>query len=99
MQINQFNLIEFSEIGSTNEKAVELAEDSAPAWTVVFARKQTRGKGRYQRVWESPADLGLWFSVILRPEIAVNRVKRSVEFYWRAASEKIKYFILWLVSD
>ena len=74
MQINQFNLIEFSEIGSTNEKAVELAEESAPAWTVVFARKQTRGKGRYQRVWESPADLGLWFSVILRPEIEVNQL-------------------------
>ncbi len=74
MKIDKLNLLEFATIGSTNEKAVELAEEGAPEWTVVFARKQTRGKGRYQRVWESPADLGLWFSVVLRPEIELNQL-------------------------
>ena len=74
MQLNQLKIIELSEIGSTNERAVELVEVGVPAWTVVFARKQTKGKGRYQRVWESPADLGLWFSVILRPEIELNQL-------------------------
>lgn len=74
MKIDQLNLIEFSEIGSTNQKAVELAEEGAPEWTVVFAHKQTRGKGRYQRVWESPADLGLWFSVVLRPQIELYQL-------------------------
>jgi BirA family biotin operon repressor/biotin-[acetyl-CoA-carboxylase] ligase len=68
------NIIEFEEIGSTNEKAIELANTGAPEWTVVFARKQTKGKGRYQRVWESPADMGLWFSVILRPQINLNQL-------------------------
>ena len=63
------NIIEFKEIGSTNDKATELANEGAPEWTVVFARKQTRGKGRYHRVWQSPADMGLWFSIILRPQI------------------------------
>jgi len=74
MITNQLNLIEFAEIGSTNQKAMELAEQGVPEWTVVFAHKQTRGKGRYQRVWESPADQGLWFSVVLRPHIPLNHL-------------------------
>ena len=68
------NIIEFKEIGSTNEKATELANEGAPEWTVVFARKQTRGKGRYHRVWQSPADMGLWFSIILRPQINLDQL-------------------------
>jgi BirA family biotin operon repressor/biotin-[acetyl-CoA-carboxylase] ligase len=71
---DSINIIEFEEIGSTNEKAMELAKTGAPEWTVVFARKQIKGRGRYQRVWESPADLGLWFSVILRPQINLNQL-------------------------
>ncbi len=55
-------------VGSTNEEAVRLAKSGAPAWTVVIADEQTAGRGRYLRRWESPAGLGLWFSVILRPE-------------------------------
>lgn len=57
-------------VGSTNELAKELARKGASQGTVVIAEEQTGGKGRIGRVWYSPAGQGLWFSVILRPEIS-----------------------------
>jgi len=51
-----------------------LAEQGAPDWTVIAARKQTAGRGRYQRRWESPSDMGLWFSVILRLAVDINQL-------------------------
>lgn len=57
-------------VGSTNELAKELAQKGAAQGTVVIAEEQTKGKGRMGRVWYSPSKEGLWFSVILRPEIS-----------------------------
>ena len=51
-----------------------MAEQGAPDWTVIAARKQTAGRGRYQRRWESPSDMGLWFSVILRLAVDINQL-------------------------
>lgn len=36
---------------------------------MVWAREQTAGRGRIDRRWISPAGSGLWFSVVLRPEL------------------------------
>jgi BirA family biotin operon repressor/biotin-[acetyl-CoA-carboxylase] ligase len=38
------------------------------------AREQTQGRGRAGRVWISPADAGLYFSIVLRPEKLHTRV-------------------------
>ena len=57
-------------VSSTNELAKELAQKGAAQGTVVIAEEQTGGKGRLGRVWYSPPGQGLWFSVILRPEIS-----------------------------
>lgn len=54
---------------STNDDAMALARSGAPSRTVCVARKQTGGHGRFDRVWFSPADKGLYCSVILRPSI------------------------------
>lgn len=54
-------------IGSTNDRARVLAAAAAPPFSVVIAEKQTRGRGRGGRRWDSPAGLGLWMSVLLRP--------------------------------
>ncbi|MCA1591435.1 MAG: biotin--[acetyl-CoA-carboxylase] ligase [Acidobacteria bacterium] len=40
-----------------------------PEGLCVVAREQTAGRGRQQRVWASPKDAGLYFSVVLRPRI------------------------------
>ncbi len=56
------------EIGSTNEWAKELAGLGACEGTVVLAEIQSAGRGRLGREWFSPVG-GLWFSVILRPQL------------------------------
>jgi len=57
-----------SETASTNDVAREWAIRGAPDGAVVTARHQTRGRGRRERTWDSPAGTGLYLSVILRPD-------------------------------
>jgi len=38
----------------------------------VVAREQTRGRGRLERIWQSPKDAGLYFSVVLRPTLQLS---------------------------
>ncbi|MET3682317.1 BirA family biotin operon repressor/biotin-[acetyl-CoA-carboxylase] ligase [Alkalibacillus flavidus] len=54
-------------VSSTQYRAHDMAREGYPHGTVVMAGEQTAGKGRMKRYWDSRADLGLWFSVILRP--------------------------------
>ena len=56
-------------VNSTNETAFRWAENGAPEGAMVIAEKQIGGKGRLGRSWHSPPKTGLWFSLILRPEI------------------------------
>lgn len=56
-------------LDSTNNRAKYLAEWGAPEGTLVTAESQTAGKGRRGRFWVSPPGTGIWFSLILRPEI------------------------------
>lgn len=53
-------------IDSTNTRARDLAAHGAPMGTLVIARKQTAGRGRLGRAWESPQDSGIYMSLILR---------------------------------
>ena len=44
----------FDELSSTNSKAKELVRNGEEEGTVVIARMQQKGRGRFDRVWESP---------------------------------------------
>jgi len=59
----------FEATNSTNDVAEKLARDGVREGVVVFAESQTRGRGRLGRTWLSPARKGLWFSVLLRPDL------------------------------
>src|SRR4029079_7934207 len=59
----------FEETGSTNDVIEKLARDGVKEGVVVFAESQTQGRGRLGRKWMSPAHKGLWFSVLLRPDL------------------------------
>ena len=59
----------FPEIDSTNRQAFRLALDGAREGEIVVADAQTRGKGRLNRVWQSPPGVNLYVSAILRPRI------------------------------
>jgi BirA family biotin operon repressor/biotin-[acetyl-CoA-carboxylase] ligase len=55
------------ETGSTNADVAAAARDGAAEGLVVVAERQTAGRGRLGRQWESPARAGLAVSVLLRP--------------------------------
>lgn len=59
----------FEQTTSTNDVIEKFARDGLKEGVVVFAESQTRGRGRLGRVWVSPPRKGLWFSVLLRPQI------------------------------
>ena len=66
----------FQETASTNDVVEKLARDGAEEGAVVFAESQTRGRGRLGRKWISPAGRGLWFSVLLRPNLRPQEATR-----------------------
>ncbi|MGO9203819.1 MAG: biotin--[acetyl-CoA-carboxylase] ligase [Limisphaerales bacterium] len=59
----------FKSTVSTNDVVEKLARDGVKEGAVVFAESQTGGRGRLGRKWLSPARKGLWFSVLLRPNL------------------------------
>ena len=59
----------FEETTSTNDVMEKLARDGVKEGAVVFAESQTKGRGRLGRKWISPERKGLWFSVLLRPDL------------------------------
>ena len=61
-----------SETGSTNADAADAARAGQPEGLIVVAERQTAGRGRRGRVWQSPPRAGLAASVLLRPGEAVT---------------------------
>jgi BirA family biotin operon repressor/biotin-[acetyl-CoA-carboxylase] ligase len=59
----------FERTTSTNDVIEKLARDGVKEGAVVFAESQTKGRGRLGRKWISPERKGLWFSVLLRPDL------------------------------
>ena len=70
------SLVHLKSIGSTNDEAYRLAEEGAPEGTVVISERQTKGKGRLGRSWESAAPTNLYFSVVLRPKVIPSYAPR-----------------------
>lgn len=63
----------YDEIASTNTEAMEWALSGAPHGAVVVTDHQTGGRGRWGRPWFSLPGKGLQFSLILRPDLEVER--------------------------
>jgi len=67
----------FDECESTNDEALKWARqihDSAPHGGVIVADFQRAGRGRLGRVWHSPPGSNLYFSVVLRLLLPMERV-------------------------
>lgn len=78
----------FKEIESTMDIARELAEKGARN-VFVIAEKQTRGRGRVGSEWSSPEG-GLYFSLILKPELSLVDVNRIVYPFLEALKEGLE---------
>lgn len=66
-------ILRFDSLPSTNTEAARQAANGAAEGLCIVAREQTRGRGRQQRVWISPPDAGLYFSIVLRPRLEATR--------------------------
>jgi BirA family biotin operon repressor/biotin-[acetyl-CoA-carboxylase] ligase len=64
----------YRSVRSTNQVAMEMAHSGASEGTLVLAEEQLAGRGRLGRVWHSPPGLGLWLSLVLRPDVPADRV-------------------------
>ena len=60
-------ILTFEETGSTNDVAARLGREGHAGGLLVFAERQTAGRGRFGRRWDSAPHAGLWFSLLLRP--------------------------------
>lgn len=66
-----YRLVALESVDSTNSEAMRRAEEGAEDGTLVWAREQTRGRGRRGRDWQClPGNL--FFSLVLRPDCTVQ---------------------------
>jgi BirA family transcriptional regulator, biotin operon repressor / biotin---[acetyl-CoA-carboxylase] ligase len=71
------------------DRAAELARAGAPEGLLVVAERQTAGRGRLERTWESPPG-GLWFSLLLRPTLPLSQIGLVGIAFALAAAETIR---------
>jgi BirA family biotin operon repressor/biotin-[acetyl-CoA-carboxylase] ligase len=71
-----WNPLLLTETGSTNDVARDRGRKGEAAGFVVAASRQTAGRGRLGRVWESHPGQGLYVSILLRPELAATEASR-----------------------
>lgn len=70
------DIIVLAETSSTNDVITQMASGDWPEGFCVFAERQIAGRGQRGNEWESVAGKGLWFSILLRPKIAVTESAR-----------------------
>ncbi len=64
------NILYYDVTDSTNLRIRQAGDEGAPHGTLAVADRQTAGRGRRGRAWESPAGSSIYMSVLLRPEIS-----------------------------
>jgi BirA family transcriptional regulator, biotin operon repressor / biotin---[acetyl-CoA-carboxylase] ligase len=87
-------IIVLQETSSTSDAISRVASTdglpSIPEGLVVFAEHQTDGRGQRGNRWESTAGKGLWFSILLRPEIPLSDSGRLTIWAIEAISDVIR---------
>jgi BirA family transcriptional regulator, biotin operon repressor / biotin---[acetyl-CoA-carboxylase] ligase len=73
MKLLKLKILRFESLPSTNTEVARQASEGAAEGLAIIADEQTAGRGRLQRAWSSPKGAGLYFSILLRPVIAVER--------------------------
>ncbi|SRR6266545_4161034 len=78
------------QVASPQEAAVSRPPSLAPEGLVVFGEHQTDGRGQRGNRWESAAGKGLWFSILLRPEIQLSDSGRLTIWAIEAIADVIR---------
>ena len=82
-------IVVVDETTSTNDFVLERTSSATPEGLVVFAERQTAGRGQRSNSWESAASKGLWFSFLLRPKIDIGDSTQLAEWAARTVAETI----------
>ena len=80
-----------AETTSSNDEVLRLGEKGAPSGTLLFAERQTAGRGQFRRPWASSDPLGLWFSLLLRIEISDATIPALSAFAAAALVETLQF--------
>jgi BirA family biotin operon repressor/biotin-[acetyl-CoA-carboxylase] ligase len=65
-------IIVLEQTNSTNDAILLLGTSKSKQGLVLFAEHQTAGRGQRGNCWDSAAGKGLWFSILLRPDIQLS---------------------------
>jgi len=84
------SVVSLAETDSTNVLARRLGEEGALEGTVVVADRQSAGRGRLGRRWESPPGINLYCSILLRPKIPVQQAPQLTFLSAVAVVETLK---------
>ena len=66
-------ILYFDSIDSTNNELKRQAETQVCHGLLAVAEEQTAGRGRRGHGWVSPPGTGIWFSVLLKPEVSPDK--------------------------
>ena len=80
----------FRETSSTNDVARQAGIGGADEGIVFFAQQQTAGRGTHGREWISQPNEGLWFSILLRSQLPVERFPILIQMAAIAAAESVE---------
>lgn len=70
-----FSLLVMDTVDSTNDEAARQLAAGRPTPFAVLARRQTRGRGRFGRVWHSESVSNLYASFAFRPRVPPERMQ------------------------
>lgn len=81
------------EVDSTNDECARQLAAGRPAPFAVFALRQTKGRGRFGRVWHSAANGNLYSSFAFRPRIAPERMQTFTLWMGVTICELVSKFV------
>ena len=88
----------YEETDSTNLRAKEFiqeAEDSMVSASHLFiTEKQTAGRGRLGRIWDSPANEGIWMSYLCKPNLVPDNIPQVTLLAGLAVAKAINSYAL-----
>jgi BirA family biotin operon repressor/biotin-[acetyl-CoA-carboxylase] ligase len=79
-----------TETSSTSDVARAQGQKGAPAGFLVAASRQTSGRGRLGRKWESSSDRGLYVSILLRPDLPLAEAGKLTILSSVAAADAVE---------
>ena len=84
------NILYYDVTDSTNLRIRQAGDEGAPHGTLAVADRQTAGRGRRGRHWESPAGTSIYMSLLLRPETAPDKASMLTLVMAVSAAEGIR---------